>query len=101
MVFRHGDFVIKVPLNEEGLHDNWRERSVWLRYGKTRGYIKYARCRLWGPLLVMEYAKYPGPGTEEDGYLPLKNCPEWAYAVDCWQVGYNKSGEIVAYDYGF
>lgn len=30
-----------------------------------------------------------------------KNLPKWTYYVDCQQVGYSNSGELLAYDYGY
>ena len=99
-VWHRGNCVIKVPLNMSGLSDNTYERSQWSRY-RDRGYIKYASCRMIGNfLLLMEYAKFVGPISDGDGYIPYEKVPEWAYSVDCWQVGYNKKLEIVAYDYG-
>lgn len=105
IVFRHGNYVVKVPLNEEGLYDNWRERNVWLNRS-PRNYCKYARCRMWGIALVMQYATFPGPLSDDKGYkgyvsILTPGVPKWIYAVDCGQVGYNRFGEIVAYDYGF
>lgn len=100
-VWRHGNYVIKVPVCEEGVHDNLHEAHVWqIRDHKRYSWAKYARCRLIGVILVMEYARYPGPLSEESGHIPFKKCPEWAYFIDCQQVGYNRRGEIVAYDYG-
>lgn len=99
-VFRHGNYVIKLPLNNKGVDDNYHEASVWRKYGHSRGYINYARCRLLGGILVMQYVGYLGKLSDKDGYIHLHNIPEWAYAVDCWQVGYNRFGNIVAYDYG-
>lgn len=48
----------------------------------------------------MQFAQFPGPGTDEDGFLPYKNGPDWMGFVDCGQVGYNRFGQVVAYDYG-
>jgi hypothetical protein len=49
----------------------------------------------------MEYARYILPGkTDETGYVPYSMAPSWAGEVDCGQVGYNKTGRLVAYDYG-
>jgi hypothetical protein len=79
-VYQHGNYVIKVPLNEWGETDNWRERDLWLEYGYDRGYVKYARCRLLGNVLVMQRANFPGPLSEPNGYIPWDKCPEWAYS---------------------
>lgn len=53
-----------------------------------------------GDLLVMEYARYPGPLSDEDGFIPYNNLPDWATYVDCQQIGYNRLGNLVAYDFG-
>ncbi len=90
-VWRHGNYVVKVPFCEEGIADNHQERFFWNKYGYERGYVKYARCRLVGSILVMQYVTYPPQYT---------GLPEWTYAVDCFQVGYNRMNQLVAYDYG-
>lgn len=102
-VYRHGNYVIKFPMNEEGIFDNHHEAKVYRKsLHKEMTYCKYARCRLLGSILVMEYARYPGPHADkDDGYIRQKYCPDWACAIDCNQVGYNRKGEIVAYDYGY
>ena len=104
-VFRHGNYVVKVPLNVAGIHDNLYERDTWLRYGQNRGYIKYARCRLFKNFsLIMQFARFSVEGkTGETGFVPyssLKGANEWGLTVDCQQVGYNRFGQLVAYDYG-
>lgn len=102
-VWRRGNYVVKVPLNEYGIGDNYHEADTYRRSLREKMPCKYARCRLVGPnstLLVMEYTKYVGPLSDQDGYIVYENCPTWAYSLDCWQVGYNRAGEIVAYDYG-
>mgnify|MGYP003344102627 CR=1 FL=1 len=43
------------------------------------------------PILVMEYVKQ----------LPYKDQPDWAAMIDGGQVGKNKKGNIVAFDYGW
>ncbi len=53
-----------------------------------------AKCKLIYvggiPVLVMEFVKQ----------IPYKEMPDWADFIDCGQVGYNRRGNIVAYDYG-
>jgi len=93
IVYRRGYFVIKIPLNESGLHDNWHEEMLFKQYGKTRGYIPLARCRLVkNSILVMEYIEHTGRSFD--------GCPGWADYVDCGQVGTDRNGSLVAYDYG-
>lgn len=98
-VYRHGNYVVKIPINRNGVHDNWHEYEVF-KHRETYGYIQYARCRLLGDILIMQYARCVGPLSDSSGYIPMSVCPEWAYSVDCCQVGYNRFGQIVAYDYG-
>lgn len=102
-VYRRGNYVIKIPHNIHGIHDNHYESDVYLRFKGKESYIKYARCRLKGDILVMEYARYPGEYADETGYLPwaCRAIPAWVDSVDCRQAGYNRRGEIVAYDYGY
>jgi hypothetical protein len=90
-VYRHGNYVIKIPLSDYGISDNYYEATIYKEYGYDKGYIPYARCRLLGTILIMEYLE------------PVKsfdNLPEWTMAVDCTQVGYNRHGKLLAYDYG-
>ena len=99
-VWHRGNYVIKIPLCMNGLSDNFHERSVWSKH-RDHGYIKYASCRMVGNfLLLMEYARFVGPDSDETGYFTYSKSPEWGYSIDCGQIGYNKRGRIVAYDYG-
>ena len=93
-VYRHGDYVIKVPLNEAGVADNYHERGVWLKHGPKGDLdgVQYARCRLLGAILVMQYACFVGPHATASGYIHQENRPRWADWVDCGQVGYNRLG---------
>lgn len=101
IVYRRGNYVVKVPLNEEGVYDNHFERRTFLKYGNgEKAYVKYARCRMKGGLLIMQFARFPGPNSTETGFIPWKHLPSWAGSVDCCQVGYNRFGQLVAYDYG-
>lgn len=101
--FKH--YVIKVPINAEGLRANDWEGSVSneKRRLKSKRYleywVQYPRTRLYYfkdiPLVLMELI------------APLdwsKTCyddqPDWVGSVDCGQVGYTKKGRLVAYDYG-
>ena len=92
---KSGNYVIKFPLNEEGVADNDWEASICsnkhegdeddVQYPKTR-YIElqgFVCC-------IMEYIE---PCDSIDGM------PDWIGFVDCGQVGYNKKGRLLAYDY--
>ena len=98
------DYVIKVPWNgwhhdnrsglDWGISDNYREHTLSLRYGDKpdENGIVYAYARIlpngW---LVMERV--------DPTWIPREDRPAWADYVDCAQVGRNKKGLIVAYDY--
>lgn len=92
-VYKHKDFVIKVPLDWDGLNSNDKEARTYR--SAVDGWllsIKHARCKLHhNGLLIMEYA--------EPAYR--KSLPRWTCYVDCQQVGYNHKGQVVAYDYGY
>lgn len=85
-------WVIKCPLNEEGLEDNYSESKRFAEFGK-KDLVVYAECHISHlndiPLLTMERA-YPIKDNE---------LPEWSSYVDGGQVGKTLSGEIVAYDF--
>lgn len=92
VVFGNDRRVFKVPRNDYGFHDNaWEFRKFSLRNDKT---IPMARCRIIDineiPVLVMELL--------ETG-IPWRKLPDWATLVDGGQVGYDRNGNIVAYDY--
>lgn len=91
-VFRRGRVVVKVPINAAGVDDNLYEVSLFERYGQTKGYVPYARCRRAGLLLVMEYVMHVGWHS---------NQPSWCPSVDCGQLGKNRKGRLVAYDFGY
>ena len=97
-VFRRGNIVVKVPLSEYGVADNEREARYY-RMEQEYYNIKYckenhlARCFMFNQIcLVMEYVK-PAP--------ELWGIESWTSAVDCGQIGHNKIGKLVAYDYGY
>ena len=111
--------VIKYPRNKWGIADNQLEATIWKdRFDpeKVRAHyiandlwcesnhewhqvvseFKFARCRLIPNtyLLVMEYvACWNARGELRD------DLPRWARHMDGAQVGYNRNGELVAYDY--
>lgn len=91
VVFRDKDWVFKVPCNTNGVLDNENESSVYHSYRKNH-LIKYARCKMCSPyVLVMEYV---------DIDISLNDMPDWAMSIDCQQVGRDRQGNIVAYDFG-
>lgn len=80
--------VIKIPRTSNGVDCNRREYEAHKRDKRGR----LARCRLWkGGVLVMEKVSCV---ADKSAYLP-----SWARAFDGIQVGVNRKGRIVAYDY--
>lgn len=87
----NGQWVVKIARDDDGVYHNFRERSVWREGNRNR----LARCKSFmgadGYILVMEYVES----------VPNKEKPHWGrYDIDCGQVGRNRKGAIVAYDYG-
>jgi hypothetical protein len=86
-----GRNVVKVPINDWGISNNTTEALYWReRDQKT---VPLARCRIFcdGLLLAMETVDTLSRWTYAD--LP------WAVQIDCGQVGRNRKGQFVAYDY--
>lgn len=75
--------VIKFPLTDRGFAANLKEAS------RDNWPWPVARCKLLQDLLIMEYIDLDFKG----------NKPLWAEEIDCYQVGINKFGQYVAYDY--
>jgi len=96
VVYQHKNWVIKVPHNEAGVQSNIDEYRKFKRnkFDRQCGcHVAYARCRLLkGTFLVMEYV-LDTPHTR-------KSRPDWSDFIDCRQVGLNRRGEYVAYDFG-
>jgi hypothetical protein len=89
--FDRGDgYVVKVPHNERGLIANGTEAN-WDNPG-----IPLAECWLE---LDSEGAYYVLVMEKVDRYRKNPDdLPFWASCVDCYQVGYNRLNELVAYD---
>jgi hypothetical protein len=82
--------VIKIPVTEIGIMENFFEDKKF-KSGAYPG--KVARCMLVANnLVIMEYVE-PVVLTKETVL------PYWCKEFDN-QVGYNKKGQLVAYDYG-
>jgi hypothetical protein len=78
--------VIKVPIDPIGIMENFHEH---MRY-KKGDRSKLAKCMLTpNSLIIMEYIQI----------VPNYLLPEWCEEFDN-QVGLNKKGVLVAYDYG-
>ena len=109
-----GDKVLKVPINKDGVYANHLEHAVANCTGHSDGrYSKYleipmAMCFLDNQVLVMEkvtpvmeLGKVHSPlhGCEEKRCIEVhEKYPDWVWKIDHAQVGYNASGELVAYD---
>jgi hypothetical protein len=86
-------FVVKIPRNELGTSDNFDafrcEKPEW---------CEIARCRLVEIkiendsyfALVMEKVTMPPRGFKY---------PDWTSYIDCAQVGFNRAGNLVVYDW--
>jgi len=89
-VLRWRNWVLKIPHHEMGFYDNWKEARTFRECHYPEGNEQYARCRLlkngW---LLMEYVEH----------MPWQSAPHWADCIDCRQVGYNRRGAVVAYDF--
>ena len=94
IVFLAGESVVKLPLRADGMTANGGEAMLSEKTGKT-GYIPVADCAIIHidglPVLLME-AVQPVVG------MSFANLPDWVGSVDCAQVGYDKAGQLVAYD---
>ncbi len=82
----NGRWVYKIPLSDAGVHDNWHEAGEFVRDSD----LAYCRNLKDTGILLMEYAKQ----------IPLGSLPYWAKWYDCGQVGTNRHGRAVVYDYG-
>ena len=84
-------WIIKIPIREKGIADNHTE----FKYFKTnyRPIVQKAKCKLVNilefPILIMEFV------------TPISSIPKpaWAAQIDNQQVGINRRGRIVSYDY--
>jgi len=103
-VFVFKNYVIKVPINYNGVRDNDWEGSISdlgpdindISYPKTK--LAYPKVKnSYIPIVFMEYVKW---ATTKEIKEKLGYYPDWIGYVDCGQVGFTKSGRLVAFDYG-
>ena len=89
------NYVYKIPHEDcqsIGFEENIREAKIY-RENKYTNPI-YAQCELLGDnILQMEYVQ-PVYFTKDDVF------PDWVLTIADCQVGYNREGKLVAYDYG-
>ena len=88
VAFRRKNYVVKIPYTTGGEGFNRMEAHSYKNYN-AQG--RLARCRMHGIMLVMEYIEQI---EDHDGL------PPWVEYIDCEQVGYTRTGKLVAYDYG-
>lgn len=102
-VFFFDKFVVKLPMNWGGVGDNDWEGSIsnGPDAESCSWQVLFARTRLayvnQYPIVFMErveHAKY------NDLRQLYGKVPDWVGCVDCGQVGFTRSGKLVAYDYG-
>lgn len=90
-------YVLKIPRNLAGFEANRAEVAFYEnRKQFTDSQDRMARCRLVMihdiPCVVMEKI------NRDLGYGP-NPWPNWVYTVDCQQVGFDRKGRLVAYDF--
>ena len=103
VVFDMGIYVVKLPRHALGFSDNEWEGSV-SNEGNDEGYVQYAKTRIFYykglhefsiPVVFMERVN-----SDIRQGKKYKDFPDWVGSVDGGQVGYNKHGKLVAFDYG-
>ena len=97
IVFKYSDkYVIKLPLSPKGIVDNNNE--VNFKTNNPNSEIKTAHCEIVNiddvNCLKMEYVDHWSAILHSS--VELDN---WCLDVDCLQVGFNKKGSLVAYDF--
>ena len=93
-------YVIKIPLNHNGIVDNQHESFISNIFGrgKSDDGALYARCKLLpNDCLLME--RVNPIDYDQIKYLS-KEIKYWSSFIDCGQIGFTMDGRVVAYDYG-
>lgn len=97
-VFVFDRYVVKLPRCENGVADNDWEGSI---SDGPDPYVRHARTRMSYykgiPIVFMERVTYATPTSLRERYGKE---PDWVSSVDCGQVGWNRGGKLVAFDYG-
>lgn len=97
------NYVVKVPRNGCGVADNDWEGSVSnsAQYPQSDYQVQFARTRMFViddvPVVLMERVE---EATSKQIVKRLHHEPQWTWQVDGGQVGFNKRGRLVAFDYG-
>ncbi|MBA9846800.1 hypothetical protein [Ralstonia pickettii] len=98
-----GGYVVKLPKNFLGIRDNDWEGAVSNAPDSLgcEWHVQYPRTRLAVfdevPVVFMEFVK---PLSSQEIVSQFGHEPEWVMSVDGGQVGVNRAGRLVAYDYG-
>lgn len=91
---KSGNYILKFPLSNNGETDNDWEGSVCIN-NEDPEEIQYPRtkwvCYNGFVCVVMDYI---------DVNTSCESLPDWVNNVDCQQVGLNRKGRLVAFDYG-
>lgn len=100
--FMFGRYVVKLPITHAGVGDNDWEGSVSNGPDQNEEeHVQYARTRMHYedsiPVLFMEYVEW---ARTAEIVARLGHEPDWVGCVDCGQVGFNRAGKLVAFDYG-
>jgi hypothetical protein len=98
-VFFGDGYVIKVPVNSEGVRGNFVELHWYHEYITKRDTtIHPAQC--WMHPLSEHYRIPIVCMVEVEVPEKPMDLPKWCYTIDNAQVGFDQSGNLVAYDYG-
>jgi hypothetical protein len=97
-VFFYPTFVVKLPITHDGIVDNDWEGSI---SGGGRYDVQLARTRMFYvgdfPVVLMERID---EATDVSIRQRLGYLPDWVNSVDGGQVGFNRKGDLLAFDYG-
>ncbi len=96
LTFDLGDMVLKIPRRPDYVKINECEAELYMR-ARQPGHKFFGRLAETCLLIIRDI-----PCILMEKLIPLEDGqePEWAYDVDCAQVGLNpRTGEILAYDF--
>lgn len=92
-------FVIKLPLNQGGCGDNEWESSVSSCPDSTGRQLARTRFHCINGIIVL-FMETVNHLADEEIIRLFGEIPWWVDGIDCGQVGINRKGKLVAYDYG-
>lgn len=84
--------VIKFPLNFDGIADN-----AWEAASHEEPYLAKGRPLWIGDFNCVVQERLTMPRFDKH---TSRNYPDWVREIDCAQVGYDKKGQLKAYDFG-